>query len=460
MSIRLVMPGLRFSEAMEDPDPALRLAARGVAGFCVFGGDARLAGLLARLRDAAPHPLILASDMEQGVGQQVQGGGVHPPAGALDAEAAEAAGLRTALEARPIGITMVFAPVCDVLSNPRNPIIQARAFPDPARAAPRFVLGARRGGLRTCAKHFPGHGAAGADSHAVLPRVDDGVEVWRERDLPPFRACIEAGVDAVMTAHVACPAWTDSPDLPATLSRAVVTDLLRGELGFSGLVVTDALLMEGVRAGRGESEAARLALDAGCDLLLCPSDLEGVIAVAEDSAEPGPSLARVEAAAEPLSDPMDAAADSSVEAHGPLPVGPGPHALRIVDLDGAGSDLARAAGVAFEHYDAAGRLLDRGGEGGLAVPAVALLRSDRAWGGELELPAPVRALARGAGLLLLLGPAVLAKGLDAPARIRAPGRDPRTVRAVVRRAFAAPRHGGLRGDDPTPGGGPSGPLLA
>jgi beta-glucosidase-like glycosyl hydrolase len=407
---RLVLPGLRFPTDLERE---LRLAERGAGGFCIFGGDARLKETLDRLQAAAPHPLLFASDMEEGAGQQVEGCARHPPAAALDPDAAEAAGIRTAVEARRLGLTMTFAPVCDVVSDPFNPIIQGRAFADPEACAPRFVQGARRMGLRTCAKHFPGHGSTRKDSHADLPVVDAPPETWRRRDLPPFLACIEAGVDAVMTAHVACPGLTGSPTLPATLSWKVITDLLRTELGFSGLVVTDALLMKGVLAGRSEAEAAVRALEAGCDALLCPADPERVMEAIE-SADAGASLDRLAIAARPLPDPLAAAAAASVTSGGPLPVGPGPHPPEVCDLDGGGSAPLGA---------------------GLAVPTVVILRSDRAWGGPLELPVEVAARARAAGLVILLGPRVLLEGLEPAAWIHAPGRDPHTLAEVARRAY-------------------------
>ncbi len=408
------MPGLRFQRDVDAPDALLRLAARGVGGFCVFGGDDRLPALLRRLREAAPHPLLIASDVEDGAGQQVAGLSRHPPAAALTPDAAEIAGARTAVEARRVGITMAFAPVCDVVSEPRNPILQARAFADPAASAPRFVVGARRMGLRTCAKHFPGHGAAALDSHDALPVVDAPAETWRARDLPPFAACIAAGVDAIMTAHVACPALTGSATLPATLSRRVMTSLLREEMGFRGLLVSDALLMDGVLQGRSEAQAAVAALQAGCDVVLCPSDVEGVLGAIE-RIEASASLDRIAAAAQPLPDALAAAAEASVRSRGPLPVGPGPHPIRTFDL--GGSDPPEA--------------LRRS----LSLPAVAILRRDRAWGGPLLLPPEARAAAREAGLLILLGPPVLMEGLHPPAWVQAPGEDPLTLEAVARRAF-------------------------
>jgi beta-glucosidase-like glycosyl hydrolase len=409
---RLVVPALRLPA--EDLDPFLRLAARGVGGFCVFGGDLALRALLDRLQAEAPHPLLFASDLEDGAGQQVRGLTRHPPAAALDPDAAERAGIRTAIEARLMGLTLAFAPVCDVLSATRNPIIQARAFRHPP-APPRFVRGARSFGLRTCAKHFPGHGATALDSHDALPVVDADLATWRSRDLPPFRLCIDAGVDAVMTAHVACPALTGSPTLPATLSRRVMTDLLRKEMAFSGLAVTDALLMEGVRGGRSEGEAALLALEAGCDALLVPSDVEAVLAAAE-RADADEALARMAATAEPLPDPLAAAAAASVACEGEVRVGPGPCAPTVFDLDrrGAGESAARAIG-------------------GLSAPSVLILRSDRAWGGALELPREAREAAERARLVILLGPGLLLEGLSPRAHVQAPGHDPLTVEAVARR---------------------------
>jgi len=423
---RLLVPSINLPVA--DLDPFLRLAERGVGGFCVFGDDRLLPEVLPRLREAAPHPLLIAADWEDGRGR-------YPPAAALDPDAAEAAGVMTAVEARALGITMTFAPVCDVVSHERNPIIQARAFRDAVAAVPRFIAGARRFGLRTCAKHFPGHGATDSDSHDALPTVLAPVDTWRARDFPPFAAAIEAGVDAVMTAHIACPALTGDDTAPATLSRRVMTDLLRGEFGFDGLLVTDALVMDGVLQGRTEGEAARLAMAAGCDVILCPKDIEGVLSAMEGLRPAEVSLERLARVAEPLPDALVGAAAASVTAEGPLPVGPGPHPLRICDLTGDGRELAKAAGVAFELYDREAKLVGKGGGTGLEVPSLAILRKDMAWAGPLEIAASVRSLAGGIGLLILLGPDVLGRDIDAPARVRAPGQDSRTLAAVARRAF-------------------------
>jgi len=179
--------------------------------------------------------------------------------------------------------------------------------------------------------------------------------------------------------------------------------------------VTDALLMEGVRGGRSEGEAALLALEAGCDALLVPQDVEGVLNAVE-GARAEQALARMEEAARPLPDPLAAAAEASVTYAGPLPVGAGPHEAVVFDLD------RRGAG------DAAGRAI-----GGLGVPAVLILRSDRAWGGALELPREAREAAANARLVILLGPKLLLEGLAPRAFVHAPGFDPLTLAAVARR---------------------------
>jgi beta-glucosidase-like glycosyl hydrolase len=448
---RLLLPALRCAKARTDPDPFLRLAARGVAGFAVFGGDAALGALLARLQAAAPHPLLFAADLEDGAGQQIAGATRHPPAAALFPDAAEAAGVLTAIEARAHGLTMAFAPVCDVVSEPRNPILCVRAFADPVAAAPRFVAAARAYGLRACAKHFPGHGATREDSHDALPVVAADARTWRARDLAPFAACFHAGVDATMTAHVDCPALTREPGLPATLSPRVMTDLLRAEMGFGGLAVSDALLMEGVRRGRSEAEAARLAVEAGCDLVICPDDVEGVLRALERvrPARVDEALARVAAASLPLPAPIPVdpaplrealrtAARRSVRARGPLPLGRGSHALRICDLHGGGEALAAACGLRHERIDLEGRVLSRGEGPGLEAPAVALLRRDKAWGGPVDPPPAVARLLEAAGLALVLGPARLAEGLSAPRVVQAPGEDPWTVEAALQAAFGPP----------------------
>lgn len=303
---RLIMPALRIdkvgvSAVRED---ALRLVDDlAPAGFIIFGGDAEdVARLSAELQQASPHRLLLAADLERGAGQQFRGLSRIPTPMAIAACAnAEAlaclAGRVTAAEAMSVGINLVFAPLVDVNIEPGNPIINVRAFSDDAetvgRLATQWVHGAQAVGVAACAKHFPGHGGTETDSHIELPEGPRDLEQLRTVHLAPFRAVIAAGVRAIMVAHMTVPAVDDS-GLPATLSHRVVFDILRGELGFQGLVITDALIMEGVY--RPEPEAALMAVHAGNDILLYPRDPRVVRdALVAAGVDPAAAIARQEA---------------------------------------------------------------------------------------------------------------------------------------------------------------------
>ena len=274
------MPAIRwdaergFAPAQQGIDDALAL---GVGGFIIFGGErAAVRQLTADLRAASPHPLLIASDLERGAGQQVAGLTPLPPLGALRGlgeDAVRRAAAITAREARDVGINWIFAPDCDLDIEPANPIVQTRSFgADPlevARLAVAWGATCQAGGVLACAKHFPGHGRTTVDSHATLPVVDAAADL--EHDLVPFRRMVEAGVASVMTAHISYPAW-DHSGAPATYSGRLITELLRGRLGFDGLVVTDALIMEGARGEGGEAAGAARVIAAGGDLLLYPHD--------------------------------------------------------------------------------------------------------------------------------------------------------------------------------------------
>lgn len=252
-------------------------------GFIIFGGKADdVARLTADLRERAGRKLLFGADLERGAGQQFLGLTKLPTPMAIAACAdcdtlAEEAGRLTASEALSIGINLVFAPVCDVNIEPRNPIINVRAFSsDPAvagRLASRWITGAQATGAIACAKHFPGHGGTWTDSHLELATgPSDEIEL-RDVHLSPFRSAIEANVGSIMVAHMTVPAIDDS-GLPATLSHRVVTGLLRNEMKFDGLIVTDALIMEGLHAD--ENEGAVMAARAGCDILLYPRSPKAV----------------------------------------------------------------------------------------------------------------------------------------------------------------------------------------
>lgn len=285
---RLVIPALRWHAdtgfAHEEPRIAEALEF-GAGGFIFFGGTAdAVRSLTERVRRDAGRPLLFAADLERGAGQQVAGLAELPPPLALaslgEPAVIRGAGLLTAVEAQGVGINWVFAPVADLDLEPDNPIVQSRSFgADPARVAEcvaAWVAGCEGGGALACAKHFPGHGRTQRDSHDELPTVTAPAAALRAADLVPFRAAIEAGVSSIMTAHVAYPSL-DPSGTPATLSAPILR-ILREELGFSGLIVTDALMMEGSRAGRRPEDAALDALRAGVDLLLYP---DTPVAVAE-----------------------------------------------------------------------------------------------------------------------------------------------------------------------------------
>ncbi|MEV0002128.1 glycoside hydrolase family 3 N-terminal domain-containing protein [Micromonospora sp. NPDC050980] len=261
------------------PDWAVDLLADGLAGHTLFGTNvhdpAQLAASTAALRAGRPD-VILAIDEEGGDVTRLAHatGSPYPGNAALgavdDPDLTRRVYAAIGGELAALGLTLDLAPTVDVNTADENPVIGTRSFgADPKRVAVHSaaaVAGLQAAGVAACAKHFPGHGATVADSHHELPTVDVPPAVLRERDLPPFAAVIDAGVRAVMTAHIRVPALT--ADDPATFSRAVLHDLLRAEYGFTGTVVTDALEMKGAAlAAGGVGPAAVRALAAGADLL-------------------------------------------------------------------------------------------------------------------------------------------------------------------------------------------------
>src|SRR5579863_6299606 len=241
--------------------------------------------LVNTLQRHAKVPLLVAADFERGTSMRVEEGSSFPHAMAVAAtgrpEDAYTMGKITAQEARAIGVPWIFAPDADVNSNPDNPIINTRSFgEDPARVSEfvaAFVRGVEENGGIATAKHFPGHGDTSTDSHLDLPTVTvdrahlDGVE------LAPFRAAIAAGAGSIMTGHLAIPALEPDPDVPATMSPKITTDLLRGQMGFNGLVVTDALDMGGVTVRYPPGEVAVRSILAGADVLLVSPVLDAAL---------------------------------------------------------------------------------------------------------------------------------------------------------------------------------------
>ena len=251
-----------------------------VGHITIFESDVYAAPkILNDLQRRAKIPLLVSADLERGLAFRVRRGAVPIPyAMAIGAtrseEAAYFAGLVTGREARAIGVHWAFAPVADVNNNPDNPVINIRSYgEDPdlvGRLSSAYVRGARDGSILSTAKHFPGHGDTAADSHLTLPVISGNRERLTRVELAPFRTMFKAGVDAVMVAHIAVPSVDASGD-PASLSHLLTTGLIRDQMKYEGLIVTDAMEMSGLDVA-WSGEAAVRAVMAGCDLVLLPKD--------------------------------------------------------------------------------------------------------------------------------------------------------------------------------------------
>jgi len=252
-----------------------------IGGLIIFLGEAyETAHLNNALQGLAKIPLLIASDLERGAGNQITGATLFPTLMALGAanseELAYKMGRVTAEEGRALGIHMTYAPVVDVNINPDNPIINTRAIgedPDQvSRLATAFIKGCQEGGMIATAKHFPGHGDTDQDSHSLLPTIRADRERLEKVELYPYKKAFEAGVQAVMVAHLNVPALDPTPNLPSSLSPAIMTELLRKKMGFKGLVVTDAMEMGGVTNSYASTEAALQSILAGVDMVLLPPE--------------------------------------------------------------------------------------------------------------------------------------------------------------------------------------------
>ena len=281
---QLVMPWIPGTYAAFDDEAFRRMQAwvdsLHVGGLIVsVGSPFDVAAKLNRLQERSRLPLLVASDLEAGTAIRLNGGTPFPPnmgiaATGSDSDAYEV-GRVTALEGRAVGIHLAFAPVADVNNNPANPIINVRSFGEEPHAVGRLVAAEIRGlqdhGMLAAAKHFPGHGDTGADSHISLPVLTANWARLDSVELVPFRSAIAAGVAAVMSAHIALPGIDGGRLRPGTVAPNILTGILRDSLHFTGLVVTDALNMGGIANEYG-AEAAVRAFVAGSDLLLQPAD--------------------------------------------------------------------------------------------------------------------------------------------------------------------------------------------
>ncbi|MEV7093590.1 glycoside hydrolase family 3 N-terminal domain-containing protein [Amycolatopsis sp. NPDC051045] len=239
-------------------------------------------------------PLQIAADQEGGTVTRMGAPATEFPnamaiSAGRDTNRATKAATILGQELRAVGINQDFAPDADVNSNPVNPVIGVRSFSGQPGLASDFVTAEVKGfqkSVAATAKHFPGHGAAPTDSHTGLPRIDSTEAQWRATDVPPFKAAIAAGVDSIMSAHIQFPSLDPSLE-PATLSKPIITDRLRDELGYNGVVITDSLEMEGVRKLHSDAEIPVLALKAGVDQLLMPVHLDLAINSVLDAVKSG-----------------------------------------------------------------------------------------------------------------------------------------------------------------------------
>ncbi|MCP9917813.1 glycoside hydrolase family 3 protein [Cyanobium sp. ATX 6F1] len=425
--------GQRRYPRWELPNAELkRLLGQGVGGVILLGGSASELRLRTdQLQRWAGQSLLLCADVEEGVGQRFEGASWLPPPLALGllhasdpARAialASAYGHCTGRQARLLGLNWVLAPVCDVNNNPANPVINVRAWgEDPVTAGQlvaAFIAGAQAEGVLGCAKHFPGHGDTDSDSHLELPRLPHGRRRLEAVELPPFRAAIEAGVATVMTGHLLLPEL--DPDRPATLSPLVLEQLLRRELGFGGLVVTDALVMEAIAARWGAGEAAVLAFEAGADLLLMPADADAAInALLEALASGRISRARLEQSlgrreralarvAAPPSDPTAPEALEGIESSAELALARELVAVSLLSQGrpglppGPGLNLIRVDSVLANPFlPLMAPALQRPARNGYAACLIDG-RSPSPWSGEAAAPLAVDRLAPGPVLLQL-----------------------------------------------------------
>ena len=279
---QLIMVGFDGTQPNEVVETHIR--ERFVSGVVLFSRNiqspkqtAELTNQLQRFAETTARqiPLFIGIDQEGGWVIRLEAGATVLPGnmalGATDStELAERAGEITAVELAAVGVNLNFAPVMDVNNNPRNPVIGRRSFGGSAELVSRlgipYIRGLQRNGVLATAKHFPGHGDTTVDSHFDLPTVNHDRERIHALELHPFRAAIDADVAAIMTAHIIYPAF--DPDLPATLSPTILTDLLRKELGFDGLIITDDMEMKAIDDRYQSGEAAVMAIEAGADIVM------------------------------------------------------------------------------------------------------------------------------------------------------------------------------------------------
>ncbi len=267
-----------------------------VGGVHVYGGDPTPVALaINEMQKLAKVPLLISDNFEGGVGYVLFGATRLPLAMAIgatgDERLAYEAAKVTAQEGRAIGVNVNFYPVADVQNNPENPIINIRAFGEDPATVSRFVRayirGAQENGQMATAKHFPGHGDVASDSHLEMPVLNVPAQRLESVELPPFRAAVDQGVAAFMSAHIWLPQIEPEKGLPSTLSKNVMTGILRDELHYDGIVFTDAMTMRGVSANFKNDDATLRAVEAGADIILIPPSVEDSFRAIKSALESG-----------------------------------------------------------------------------------------------------------------------------------------------------------------------------
>ncbi len=280
-----------------EPMPAALLNPNYPSGGSVGrkGDPLAAATFLNRLQQASAIPLLTTADFEGGAGYILNGTTRLPRAMAIaatrDPQLAFKAGQVSAIEARAVGVTVDFYPIFDVNNNPRNPIINIRSFGEDvglvSEMATAYMRGIQAGGALATAKHFPGHGDTNVDTHLGLAVIEHPRERLDKVELPPFRAAVDAGIDAFMSTHIILPALDPAPGIPATLSRPILTGLLRGEMKFNGLIFTDSMSMYAISKNFGNDKAAVMAVKAGVDFVLHSPDDDAAFKAIKAAVESG-----------------------------------------------------------------------------------------------------------------------------------------------------------------------------
>jgi beta-glucosidase-like glycosyl hydrolase/CubicO group peptidase (beta-lactamase class C family) len=267
-----------------------------IGGLCFFqGGPLRQAILTNRYQEIAKTPLFISIDAEWGLGMRLDSTFSFPYQMTLGAvrnnDLIYEMGDQVAKQLKMTGVHINFAPVADVNNNPANPVINSRSFGESewevAQKSIAYMLGLQDNGIMATAKHFPGHGDTDSDSHYTLPVISHTKERLDSIELYPFKLLIGRGLDAIMVAHLFVPGLDSTPNTPTTLSSPVITNLLKNELGFKGLVITDALDMKGVTSGHKPGEIELKAFLAGNDILLLPQDVKAAINVIKSAVDSG-----------------------------------------------------------------------------------------------------------------------------------------------------------------------------